>query len=165
MRKPRARGGRSLAQGRTGSCHFLSAWHRAQTLYPFLLSITAIATVAARKPPLPWYLSFLAKEGPSVCFLRPTCVLLVFQGTYTFSDGLQYDGKNWHYCDSYDRRFYTEICHGLKPTGTRAPFLSFTPELRGKQKIILNKWAMAFWSNPQERKNRAGATKCTRGRF
>ncbi|XP_023386893.1 MORN repeat-containing protein 5 isoform X1 [Pteropus medius] len=42
---------------------------------------------------------------------------LATKGTYTFSDGLQYDGKNWHYCDSYDRRFYTEICHGLKPTG------------------------------------------------
>ncbi|MBW00929.1 MORN repeat-containing protein 5, partial [Eschrichtius robustus] len=36
-------------------------------------------------------------------------------GTYTFSDGLQYDAENWHYCDSYDRRFYTEICYGLKP--------------------------------------------------
>ncbi|XP_065783253.1 MORN repeat-containing protein 5 isoform X1 [Muntiacus reevesi] len=42
---------------------------------------------------------------------------LVVKGTYTFSDGLQYDAENWHYCDSYDRRFYTEICHGLKPAG------------------------------------------------
>ncbi|KAK1334194.1 hypothetical protein QTO34_005194 [Cnephaeus nilssonii] len=42
---------------------------------------------------------------------------LAVKGTYTFSDGLQYDAKNWHYCDGYDRRFYTEICHGLKPTG------------------------------------------------
>nr|XP_058929154.1 MORN repeat-containing protein 5 isoform X3 [Kogia breviceps] len=42
---------------------------------------------------------------------------LVVKGTYTFSDGLQYDTENWHYCDSYDRRFYTEICYGLKPTG------------------------------------------------
>nr|KAF6433963.1 MORN repeat containing 5 [Molossus molossus] len=42
---------------------------------------------------------------------------LAVKGVYTFSDGLQYDGKNWHYCDSYDRRFYTEMCHGLKPTG------------------------------------------------
>ncbi|XP_045018246.1 MORN repeat-containing protein 5 isoform X1 [Bubalus bubalis] len=40
-----------------------------------------------------------------------------WQGTYTFSDGLQYDTENWHYCDSYDRRFYTEICYGLKPAG------------------------------------------------
>ncbi|XP_032979436.1 MORN repeat-containing protein 5 isoform X1 [Rhinolophus ferrumequinum] len=50
-------------------------------------------------------------------FLRHPRVLLGFQGTYTFSDGLQYEGKNWHYCDTYDRRFYTEMCHGLKPTG------------------------------------------------
>ncbi|XP_028341355.1 MORN repeat-containing protein 5, partial [Physeter macrocephalus] len=42
---------------------------------------------------------------------------LVVKGTYTFSDGLQYDAENWHYCDGYDRRFYTEICYGLKPTG------------------------------------------------
>ncbi|XP_061289411.1 MORN repeat-containing protein 5 isoform X2 [Bos javanicus] len=42
---------------------------------------------------------------------------LVVKGTYTFSDGLQYDTENWHYCDSYDRRFYTEICYGLKPAG------------------------------------------------
>ncbi|XP_020924063.1 MORN repeat-containing protein 5 isoform X2 [Sus scrofa] len=40
-----------------------------------------------------------------------------WEGRYTFSDGLQYDAENWHYCDSYDRRFYTEICHGLKPAG------------------------------------------------
>ncbi|XP_077706671.1 MORN repeat-containing protein 5 isoform X2 [Canis aureus] len=39
------------------------------------------------------------------------------EGTYTFSDGLQYDAEHWHYCDSYDRRFYTEICYGLKPAG------------------------------------------------
>nr|XP_017528546.2 MORN repeat-containing protein 5 isoform X1 [Manis javanica] len=42
---------------------------------------------------------------------------LVVKGTYTFSDGLQYKEKNWYYCDSYDRRFYTEICYGLKPAG------------------------------------------------
>ncbi|XP_060269787.1 MORN repeat-containing protein 5 isoform X2 [Ovis aries] len=42
---------------------------------------------------------------------------LVVKGTYTFSDGLQYNTENWHYCDSYDRRFYTEICYGLKPAG------------------------------------------------
>uniref|UniRef100_A0A8C0R1N9 MORN repeat-containing protein 5 n=1 Tax=Canis lupus dingo TaxID=286419 RepID=A0A8C0R1N9_CANLU len=42
---------------------------------------------------------------------------LVVKGTYTFSDGLQYDAEHWHYCDSYDRRFYTEICYGLKPAG------------------------------------------------
>ncbi|GAB0198536.1 MORN repeat-containing protein 5 [Grus japonensis] len=39
------------------------------------------------------------------------------QGKYTFADGLKYKDKKWHYCDGYDRRFYTEICSGLKPAG------------------------------------------------
>lgn len=39
------------------------------------------------------------------------------QGKYTFADGLTYDVDNWDYCDEFDRRFYTEICHGLKPAG------------------------------------------------
>ncbi|OON18350.1 MORN repeat protein [Opisthorchis viverrini] len=35
-------------------------------------------------------------------------------GKIIFSDGLEYvEGS--HYCDEYDRRFYTEICNGLKP--------------------------------------------------
>ncbi|XP_009867951.1 PREDICTED: MORN repeat-containing protein 5-like, partial [Apaloderma vittatum] len=38
-------------------------------------------------------------------------------GKYTFADGLEYEDKKWHYCDGYDRRFYTEICSGLKPAG------------------------------------------------
>ncbi|XP_017653736.1 MORN repeat-containing protein 5 isoform X2 [Nannospalax galili] len=42
---------------------------------------------------------------------------LVVKGKYTFEDGLQYEDRHWHYCDSYDRRFYTEICFGLKPSG------------------------------------------------
>lgn len=42
----------------------------------------------------------------------------VLQGKYTFADGLQYKDKKWYYCDGYDRRFYTEICSGLKPPGT-----------------------------------------------
>ncbi|XP_063554321.1 MORN repeat-containing protein 5-like isoform X1 [Gorilla gorilla gorilla] len=42
---------------------------------------------------------------------------LAIKGTYTFVDGLHYDEKNWHYCDGYDRRFYTEILNGLKPAG------------------------------------------------
>ncbi|XP_013009028.2 MORN repeat-containing protein 5 isoform X1 [Cavia porcellus] len=41
---------------------------------------------------------------------------LAVKGTYTFSDGLQYDAEHWHYCDGYDRRFYTEICYGLRPS-------------------------------------------------
>ncbi|XP_048876967.1 MORN repeat-containing protein 5 isoform X2 [Brienomyrus brachyistius] len=39
------------------------------------------------------------------------------QGTYTFSDGLGYQEKHWGYCEGHDRRFYTEICNGLKPAG------------------------------------------------
>uniref|UniRef100_A0A670KM28 MORN repeat containing 5 n=1 Tax=Podarcis muralis TaxID=64176 RepID=A0A670KM28_PODMU len=39
------------------------------------------------------------------------------QGKYTFADGLEYEDNKWHYCDGYDRRFYTEICRGLKPAG------------------------------------------------
>ncbi|XP_023663638.2 MORN repeat-containing protein 5 [Paramormyrops kingsleyae] len=39
------------------------------------------------------------------------------QGTYTFSDGLVYQETDWVYCDGNDRRYYTEICHGLKPAG------------------------------------------------
>ena len=44
-------------------------------------------------------------------------VLPVWQGKYTFADGLEYNTDDWEYCDEYDRRFYTEICHGLKPAG------------------------------------------------
>ncbi|XP_040818735.1 MORN repeat-containing protein 5 [Ochotona curzoniae] len=40
---------------------------------------------------------------------------LAVEGTYTFEDGLKYESKHWHYCDRYDRRFYTEICHGFRP--------------------------------------------------
>ncbi|XP_027543187.1 MORN repeat-containing protein 5 isoform X1 [Neopelma chrysocephalum] len=39
------------------------------------------------------------------------------QGKFVFADGLEYEEKNWHYCDGYDRRFYTEICSGFKPPG------------------------------------------------
>ncbi|XP_006007202.1 MORN repeat-containing protein 5 [Latimeria chalumnae] len=42
---------------------------------------------------------------------------IVTKGTYTFADGLQYKEEDWEYCDGYDRRFYTEICNGLKPAG------------------------------------------------
>nr|CAB3263908.1 MORN repeat-containing protein 5-like [Phallusia mammillata] len=38
-------------------------------------------------------------------------------GNYTFADGLKYGNGDWEYCDGYDRRFYTEICNGLKPAG------------------------------------------------
>ncbi|NWR51215.1 MORN5 protein, partial [Regulus satrapa] len=39
------------------------------------------------------------------------------QGKYVFADGLEYDEEKWHYCDGYDRRFYTEISSGFKPPG------------------------------------------------
>lgn len=41
----------------------------------------------------------------------------VVDGKYTFADGLEYSDDDWEYCDVYDRRFYTEICKGLKPAG------------------------------------------------
>ncbi len=43
--------------------------------------------------------------------------LFISQGQYTFPDGLTYDAEDWKYCDGYDRRFYTETLHGLKPAG------------------------------------------------
>ncbi|XP_021269396.1 MORN repeat-containing protein 5 isoform X1 [Numida meleagris] len=39
------------------------------------------------------------------------------EGKFTFADGLEYAAERWHYCDGYDRRFYTEICSGLRPAG------------------------------------------------
>ena len=30
---------------------------------------------------------------------------------------MTYDAEDWKYCDGYDRRFYTETLHGLKPAG------------------------------------------------
>ena len=44
-------------------------------------------------------------------------------GTYTFSDGLVYEESDWHYCDGIDRRFYSEICNGIKPAGNYAVFM------------------------------------------
>ena len=87
-------------------------------------------------------------------FRRPTCVHLIFQGTYTFSDGLQYNTENWHYCDSYDRRFYTEICYGLKPAGTQTSSLPFTLRWKGRWKMDLKKWVGSLWSNPPKGEER-----------
>ena len=42
---------------------------------------------------------------------------VLFQGKYTFADGLRYEEENWEYCDGYDRRFYTETQSGLQPAG------------------------------------------------
>ena len=38
-------------------------------------------------------------------------------GQYTFQDGLKYAESRWEYCNGQDRRFYSEICHGIKPAG------------------------------------------------
>lgn len=38
-------------------------------------------------------------------------------GEYTFKDGLKYEEDEWQYCDGLDRRFYSEICNGIKPAG------------------------------------------------
>ena len=38
-------------------------------------------------------------------------------GVYTFHDGLVYKEDGWGYCTETDRRFYSEICHGIKPAG------------------------------------------------
>ena len=34
-----------------------------------------------------------------------------------FEDGLEYEPEDWEYCNGFDRRFYTEVCNGLKPAG------------------------------------------------
>ncbi|XP_029693219.1 MORN repeat-containing protein 5 isoform X1 [Takifugu rubripes] len=41
----------------------------------------------------------------------------VVEGTVTFADGLRYQDDDWRYCDGHDRRFYTERCSGLRPSG------------------------------------------------
>lgn len=38
-------------------------------------------------------------------------------GRYAFKDGLQYEENEWRYCDGVDRRFWTEVCQGIKPAG------------------------------------------------
>ncbi|XP_046840516.1 MORN repeat-containing protein 5-like [Xenia sp. Carnegie-2017] len=42
---------------------------------------------------------------------------IALEGQFTFHDGLEYKHQEWEYCDGYDRRFYTEICNGLRPAG------------------------------------------------
>jgi len=39
------------------------------------------------------------------------------KGVYKFADGLKYDETKWGYCTKDDRRFWTEINHGVKPAG------------------------------------------------
>ena len=50
----------------------------------------------------------------------------VISGKYVFVDGLEFDEESWTYCDGYDRRFYTEICDGLKPA-VRSPLTNRFP--------------------------------------
>merc|ERR1711907_799125 len=47
------------------------------------------------------------------CWERGQCV----KGIYIFGDGLKYDEEEWGHCTQNDRRFYTEINHGVKPAG------------------------------------------------
>lgn len=70
-------------------------------------------------------MEFLNHDTAKKQEVGPECLILLHlnpkfgpQGKYTFSDGLEYKDNKWHYCDGYDRRFYTEICNGLKPAGT-----------------------------------------------
>lgn len=55
---------------------------------------------------------------PGSCRLSPGTPGRALQGKFTFADGLEYAAERWDYCDGYDRRFYTEICSGLRPAGT-----------------------------------------------
>jgi hypothetical protein len=41
----------------------------------------------------------------------------MIDGEYEYYDGLMYNSENWDYCQSHDRRFYTEIKEGLRPAG------------------------------------------------
>jgi hypothetical protein len=36
------------------------------------------------------------------------------KGTYFFEDDLEYRNKDWQYCTNADRRFWTEIQHGIQ---------------------------------------------------
>jgi len=71
-------------------------------------------------------------------------LLRAVKGKYTFEDGLEYEEGDWEYCDGYDRRFYTEICDGLKPAGrsqltnrSGVPFLSQVRVQRGQNITLL----------------------------
>ncbi|RTG82779.1 uncharacterized protein DC041_0012404, partial [Schistosoma bovis] len=45
-------------------------------------------------------------------------------GEIIFSDGLKYT-EGAHYVDEFDRRFYTEICSGIKPAGKTLGVIKF----------------------------------------
>ena len=149
-RKPRATKGRSSAQGHTVSQTHNSGLTIMPPSHHSCSSCDSDHFNENTTPSIEFHPSWQVGCG----FLRPTCVHLIFQGTYTFSDGLQYDTENWHYCDSYDRRFYTEICYGLKPAGTQASSLPFTLRWKGRWKMDLKKWVGSLWSNPPKGEER-----------
>ncbi|KAM3186189.1 hypothetical protein ACTXT7_004824 [Hymenolepis weldensis] len=53
-------------------------------------------------------------------------------GSYQFPDGLVFSEDNWQYCDGYDRRFESEIKHGLNAPGeeklTDGPTMQIPPK-------------------------------------
>lgn len=49
-------------------------------------------------------------------------------GEYTFKDGLKYEEDEWLYCDGLDRRFYSEICNGIKPAGELHAYVPCGPD-------------------------------------
>nr|CDS33371.1 MORN repeat containing protein 5 [Hymenolepis microstoma] len=55
-----------------------------------------------------------------------------YPGYYRFPDGLVFSENNWQYCDGYDRRFETEIKHGLNAPGeeklTDGPTMQIPPK-------------------------------------
>ena len=42
---------------------------------------------------------------------------LLWYPDWIFRFIFKFEEKDWDYCDGFDRRFYTEICHGLQPAG------------------------------------------------
>jgi len=40
-----------------------------------------------------------------------------YQGDFTFEDGLKYQEKDWSYCTSADRTFWSETSNGIKTGG------------------------------------------------
>ncbi|XP_030291757.1 MORN repeat-containing protein 5 isoform X1 [Sparus aurata] len=80
--------------------------------------------IAKQKP----CLGYRVWDNPRPCFQQFSLDLLSAkeiapketvnsEGSLTFADGLQYQEKDWDYCDGYDRRFYSERCNGLRPAG------------------------------------------------
>lgn len=51
------------------------------------------------------------------------------KGSFTFADGLQYQEKDWDYCNGFDRRFYSERCNGLRPAGWNLFICSLTQRI------------------------------------